>query len=436
MDAKIAPKDVMDLSLFKFGGRNSLQPTNQNFVRGIYWWEWTVVVDRNSKQRWGFCANRVRGNFHSDSAWGGTTMTHHVRRNVKTSLQHTCRWEVNMKIGSALTRRLQGQIQLTDDVLRGQMGRWIENVTTDAGMWDAMLVPPKSKKTLQLCRLFRFGWRYLLLSAQRCRNCWWNRSTNTRPQRHICTGSTWLWTFLSSQLDRADRQVWNGPWSWNRHKRRKKQRQKQQKPQQKPQQKLQQNSSNHSSNHSINSSNKTAATTAATTAKTAAEAAEKAAAKAAKAAAKAANTTANAPSKATSTAAKAATTAAMWKKQQQMQQSSSKSSKHNKATETAQTRILGGLWPWTAATINDETPRGRDERTKFAAEQIRNATGFFQRLNSWASDKTEDRAKNRRSSHVAERWATSPFAPDPSQLSRRMQSADRGFTPLKELVAR
>ena len=80
-------------------------------------------------------------------------------------------------------------------------------------------VPPKSKKKLCKC-VASSG-----LAGERCRNCWWNRSTNTRPQRHICTGSTWLWTFLSSQLDRADSQVWNGPWSWNRHKRRKKQRQ-------------------------------------------------------------------------------------------------------------------------------------------------------------------------------------------------------------------
>ena len=44
--------------------------------------------------------------------------------------------------------------------------------------------------------------------------------------------------------------------------------------------------------------------------------------------------------------------------------------------------------------------------------------------------------EQKRSSHGVERWATSPFAPDHSQPSRKMQSADRGFSPLKELVAR
>ena len=39
MDAKIDPKVVVDLSSFKIGGWNSLQPINQKFV------------DRNSKQR-------------------------------------------------------------------------------------------------------------------------------------------------------------------------------------------------------------------------------------------------------------------------------------------------------------------------------------------------------------------------------------------------
>ena len=35
MDAKIDPKVVMDLSMFKIGGWNNLQPNWSNFVGGI-----------------------------------------------------------------------------------------------------------------------------------------------------------------------------------------------------------------------------------------------------------------------------------------------------------------------------------------------------------------------------------------------------------------
>ena len=41
---------VMDLSI-SIGGWNSVQPKNQNLLQWIYWWEWAVVVDRNSRQR-------------------------------------------------------------------------------------------------------------------------------------------------------------------------------------------------------------------------------------------------------------------------------------------------------------------------------------------------------------------------------------------------
>ena len=36
MNAKIDPKVVMDLSIFKIGGRNILQPSNQKIVGIIY----------------------------------------------------------------------------------------------------------------------------------------------------------------------------------------------------------------------------------------------------------------------------------------------------------------------------------------------------------------------------------------------------------------
>ena len=36
MDAEFDPKVVMDLSILKIGGWNSLQPVNQNLLEGIY----------------------------------------------------------------------------------------------------------------------------------------------------------------------------------------------------------------------------------------------------------------------------------------------------------------------------------------------------------------------------------------------------------------
>ena len=44
MNAKIDPKVVMDLSIFKIGGRNSLQPNNQNLVEEF--------IDENEPWLW------------------------------------------------------------------------------------------------------------------------------------------------------------------------------------------------------------------------------------------------------------------------------------------------------------------------------------------------------------------------------------------------
>ena len=51
MDARIDPKVVMDLSIFKNGGWNSLQPVNQKLLEGFIDKNEPWVVDRNSKQR-------------------------------------------------------------------------------------------------------------------------------------------------------------------------------------------------------------------------------------------------------------------------------------------------------------------------------------------------------------------------------------------------
>ena len=51
MGAKIDPKVVMDLSIFKIGGCNSLQPSNRKLLEEFINEIELVVVDRNPKQR-------------------------------------------------------------------------------------------------------------------------------------------------------------------------------------------------------------------------------------------------------------------------------------------------------------------------------------------------------------------------------------------------
>ena len=68
MSAKIDPKVVMDLSIFKVGRWNSLQPINRKLL-GDFWWEWTLVVGRNSKQRSTLCDTVL-----------GTTLCEHLKK--------------------------------------------------------------------------------------------------------------------------------------------------------------------------------------------------------------------------------------------------------------------------------------------------------------------------------------------------------------------
>ena len=51
MIAQIDPKVVMELSTFKIGGWNKLQPSNQNLLEAFMGEMENVVVDRHSKQR-------------------------------------------------------------------------------------------------------------------------------------------------------------------------------------------------------------------------------------------------------------------------------------------------------------------------------------------------------------------------------------------------
>ena len=50
MNAKFDPKVVMDLSIVKIGGWNSLQPINQKMLEEFIDENEPLVVDRNSKQ--------------------------------------------------------------------------------------------------------------------------------------------------------------------------------------------------------------------------------------------------------------------------------------------------------------------------------------------------------------------------------------------------
>ena len=54
MNAKIGPKVVMELSIFKIGGWNNLHPINQHLLDKFIG-ERVVVGDRNSKQRFILC---------------------------------------------------------------------------------------------------------------------------------------------------------------------------------------------------------------------------------------------------------------------------------------------------------------------------------------------------------------------------------------------
>ena len=69
MDAKILPKVGMGVSMFKIGGCNNLQPSNQNLLKEIIDENEPWVVDRNSNRDPSFVTQKL-----GETLWPMATM--------------------------------------------------------------------------------------------------------------------------------------------------------------------------------------------------------------------------------------------------------------------------------------------------------------------------------------------------------------------------